>query len=75
MTALPCTGRTARRPRPLSPGLLIGLAIAVGVALLLLANAHLVYVAVSSQPECVAHLKAGEAAPGPGQFSAAKPSC
>lgn len=74
MTALRSTGR-AIRPRPRSRGLLIGVAVAAGAVLLVLANAHLVYVAVSSQPECVDHLKAGDAAPGAGQFSAAKPSC
>lgn len=39
---------------------------------LILANAHLVYVAVGSQPDCVAHTKSvGEA----GGFRAARPSC
>ncbi|WP_293810560.1 hypothetical protein [uncultured Bosea sp.] len=39
---------------------------------LILANAHLVYVAVGSQPACVPHAKsAGEA----GGFRAARPSC
>lgn len=39
---------------------------------LILANAHLVYVAVGSQPDCVPHAKsAGEA----GGFRAARPSC
>ena len=37
------------------------------------ANAHLVYVAVESQPECVAHLK--EAGTKAGAFRAAKPAC
>jgi hypothetical protein len=37
------------------------------------ANAHLVYVAVESQPECVAHLK--EAGSKAGAFRAAKPAC
>lgn len=37
------------------------------------ANAHLVYVAVTSQPECVAHHKLGAAADG--SFSAAKSAC
>ena len=37
------------------------------------ANAHLVYVAVDSQPECVAHLK--EAGTKAGAFRAAKPAC
>lgn len=31
--------------------------VAAGVALLLGANAHLVYVAVTSQPDCVPHAK------------------
>ena len=40
--------------------------------LLILANAHLVYVAIGSQPDCVPHAKsAGEA----GGFRAARPSC
>lgn len=52
-------------------GLIIG--IAVAVAVLLLANAHLVYVAVTSQPDCVPHLKSsGEAS---GTFRAARSSC
>lgn len=37
------------------------------------ANAHLVYVAVASQPDCVAHLK--EAGSKAGAFRAAKPAC
>jgi hypothetical protein len=37
------------------------------------ANAHLVYVAVESQPECVAHLK--EAGSQAGEYRAAKPAC
>ena len=42
------------------------------VSLLMLANAHLVYVAVGSQPDCVPHAKAaGEG----GAFRAARPSC
>lgn len=32
------------------------------VVLLVVANAHLVYVAVASQPDCVAHIKAPETA-------------
>ena len=57
--------RTGRR--------LLWLALAAAVAaLLILANAHLVYVAVGSQPACVPHAKAtGEA----GQYRAARPVC
>ena len=57
-----------RRRLPL--GWLIGLGI---VAVLLLANAHLVYVAFSSQPQCIDHLKLPD---GSGShFRAAKSGC
>ena len=61
----------SRRVRPM-----IAAAAIAGAALLLvaLANAHLVYVAFSSQPDCVAHVKGGERA-GAGAFRAAKSSC
>lgn len=51
----------------------VALAIAaIGTALVIGANVHLVYVAVGSQPDCVPHAKvAGE----PGAFRAAKPAC
>jgi hypothetical protein len=51
--------------------------LAVGAALLLLliANSHLVYVAVMSQPECVAHVRQGEGSAKDGRFSAARSSC
>ena len=45
-----------------------------GLLLVAAANWHLVYVAVISQPDCVAHLRAGSAQSS-GQFSAAKSSC
>nr|WP_286207676.1 hypothetical protein [Hephaestia sp. MAHUQ-44] len=48
---------------------------AAALAVIVLANAHLVYVASTSQPDCVPHVKAGGAAPGAGAFGAAKPSC
>lgn len=51
----------------------LSLAIVVGVvAMMALANVHLVYVAVSSQPDCVAHVtdKGKD-----GSFRAAKPAC
>lgn len=51
--------------------LLIGAA-AVIVGVLLAANAHLVYVAFSTQPDCVTHLK-GEGEPG--TYRAAKSAC
>ena len=50
-------------------------AIAAGLSLVLIANLHLVYVAVVSQPDCVAHVRGGEAAAEQGKFSAARSSC
>lgn len=45
-----------------------------GVALLIAANAHLVYVARVSQPDCVPHAKSpGDA--GTGTFRAARSAC
>lgn len=49
--------------------------ICVGMATVLIANAHLVYMAVVSQPDCVAHMRRGEVALDRGKFSAAKSSC
>jgi len=48
-------------------------AIAAGVALLIGANAHLLYVAFSSQPECVDHLRLGNGEEG--RLAAARSSC
>ena len=64
------TARIRKRSRvPLLLWLLIP---AAAVVLFVGANAHMVYVAFQSQPECVAHLK--QAGSG-GQFRAAKPAC
>ncbi len=48
--------------------LVIWLAVAAGLILIAGANAHLVYVATTTQPECVAHTRDGVSA-------AAKSSC
>lgn len=53
---------------------LVWLGVAAGLLLFAGANAHLVYVAASSQPDCVPHVRAGNAA-ARGQFSAARSSC
>jgi hypothetical protein len=63
-TTVPHTAR-----RRLRAVWLIGLSL---VAVLLLANAHLVYVAFTSQPDCVSHLKLPD---GSSQFRAAKSAC
>ena len=50
------------------------LSIGLGLFVLVAANAHLLYAAVSSQPDCVAHLQHGEGN-GTNSFSAATSSC
>jgi hypothetical protein len=48
--------------------------LAVAVLLVVVAaNAHLVYVAVATHPDCVAHLK--EAGTQAGEYRVAKPAC
>lgn len=49
--------------------------IAFAVAVVLAANAHLIYVAVSSQPPCLTHIRQGEGSADRGRFSAAESSC
>ena len=51
----------------------VGLSVLAALLLLVGANAHLVYVAVTSQPDCVDHVRQGDAATG--SFRAAKSSC
>ncbi len=52
----------------------IGWAIGIGiVAVLIAANAHLVYVAFTSQPDCVSHLKLPDGSNE--HFRAAKSGC
>jgi hypothetical protein len=43
--------------------------------LVVAANAHLIYVAVTSQPDCVAHVRPGRGGTEPGRFGAAGSSC
>ena len=66
------TGRVARW---LNAKALVWLSITAGLLLLTVANAHFVYVAVSSQPDCIDHIRLGVAAAAPGKFSAASSSC
>jgi len=52
----------------------VGLVVAGLVALVLAANAHLVYVAVTSQPDCVPHLKRADVGHS-GSYRAANSAC
>jgi len=53
----------------------IWLAVGAGLLLLAAANGHLVYVAVTSQPACIDHVRQGANSPGGDRFSAAQSSC
>lgn len=53
---------------------IVWLSIGLGLIVLVAANVHLVYVAVSSQPDCVAHVRHGQGN-GTNSFSAATSSC
>ena len=49
----------------------------VGAGLLLVAaaNAHLAYVAMTSQPDCVTHIRPGEVTAQSGSYSAERSAC
>ena len=65
---------TRNTTRGISPyRLAFWLGIAAASLLVIGANAHLVYVATQSQPDCVDHVRGGSAAPG--QFAAARSAC
>ena len=53
----------------------VWLGVAALTVLVLGANAHLVYVAITSQPDCVAHQAPGGASDDNVTFSAAQSSC
>lgn len=67
------SGAPSVKQRPTSKTA-IWLIVAAGLLLGIGANAHLVYVAVTSQPECVDHLRPGEGV-ARGSFSAAQSDC
>ena len=66
------TGAATRHVRTRA---VVWVTVGAGLLLLLIANSHLVYVAVMSQPECVAHVRQGEGSAKDGKFSAARSSC
>ena len=65
-------GATTRQTRTRA---ILWLAIGAGLLLVLIANSHLVYTAITSQPDCVAHVRQGEGSAKDGRFSAARSSC
>lgn len=67
MTGMPVLARRASWP--------ILLLVVAGVTLVIVANGHLVYVAVTSQPACVPHVRSAAENGARGLFGAAKPAC
>ena len=61
--------------RVLSSRAMAWLIVGAGLLLVIGANAHLVYVAVTSQPDCVVHVRPGDSDAQGGSFSAAQSSC
>ncbi|OSJ33771.1 hypothetical protein BSZ19_14230 [Bradyrhizobium japonicum] len=53
---------------------IVRLSVGLGLTMLAAANAQLLYVAMSSQPDCVGHLRLGEGGRAK-RFSAATSSC
>ena len=66
---------TGAATKPIRTKVVVWAAIGAGLLLLLIANSHLVYMAIVSQPECVAHVRQGEGSAKDGKFSAARSSC
>jgi hypothetical protein len=64
-------GATMTRRGRLSVWLLV----IAGLLLVIGANWHLVYVSVTSQPDCVAHIRSGAGDGARGSYSAAQSSC
>ena len=63
------SGKRARMPG------WVWLTLALVAAVVLAANAHLIYVATRSQPACVEHVRRGDAGAERGQYAAAQSSC
>jgi hypothetical protein len=63
-----------RAATPSRQGTAIWLAVGLGLVVLFAGNGHLVYVAVTSQPACVDHRRAGEGG-APQEFRAAMSAC
>lgn len=61
------------RVRRMRARIVVGAIIVASVLVLVAANAHLVYVAFTTQPDCVPHLK--EAGKTPGAYRAARSAC
>lgn len=69
MTSMPV--RQARFKRKA----VLWIAVGLGLLFLVAANGHLLYVAITSQPDCVDHVRQGESDNSQNRFRAAKSAC
>lgn len=53
----------------------VWLAVGLGLLVLVIANGHLVYVSITSEPACVDHVRQGDPDNAQGRFRAAKSAC
>ena len=76
MTVAAAKTEAAIAPRSLwrSKALAIAL-VAAGLAIFTVANAHFLYVAIMSQPDCVPHSKVSRSVNPGGLYQAANPAC
>lgn len=63
------SSRSVWRGRVLAITIVVG-----GLAVVVAANAHLIYLAFTTQPECVAHIREAGSGP-PGAYAPARSSC
>ena len=68
MSSMPATTVSKRKA-------VIWLAVGFGLLVLFAANGHLVYVAMTSQPDCVDHIRQGEMSAMQSRLSAARSAC
>lgn len=61
--------------KPLHSPRMVWFAVLLAVAGVAVANWRLVQAAISSEPDCVPHLRAGAGAAGSGRYSAARSAC
>jgi hypothetical protein len=62
--------RSLWRGRALAIAIVVG-----GLVLVFAANAHLIYLAFKTQPECVAHIKEAGSGPPGARYAPARSSC
>ena len=74
-SGIPHVEAVLRKDVPPAPIMVLPVKFVGGLLAICAANWHLVHVATTSQPDCVAHVRLGEGSGKHGSFSAAQSSC